>query len=161
MCGYDFNENADANAVRRPFMQWIDSQIFQNDLRPEKLKVMNEAPNFRKNHGSDARSSRCSCLGSWLLFVLVGSHGHFFPPPDPRRSSAAGRENLQSKSASVAVDGAGAVVVVVATRESRLCRQKSLGSPKILNQIMDQENPHPNPPTRQPPKQKCAPQLAS
>ena len=104
-------------------MQWIDSQIFQNDLRPEKLKAMNEAPNFRKNHGSDARSSRCSCLGSWLLFVLVGSHGHFFPPPDPRRSSAAGRENLQSKSASVAVDGAGAVVVVVATRESRLCRQ--------------------------------------
>ena len=44
---------------------------------------------------------------------------------DPRRSSAAGRENLQSKSASVAVVGAGAggVVVVVATRESRLCRQ--------------------------------------
>ena len=43
----------------------------------------------------------------------------------PRRSSAAGRENLQSKSASVvgaAVDAAVAVVVV-ATRESRLCRQ--------------------------------------
>ena len=44
---------------------------------------------------------------------------------DPRRSSAAGRENLQSKSASVGAGaGTGAVVVVVvATRESRLCRQ--------------------------------------
>ena len=40
---------------------------------------------------------------------------------DPRRSSAAGRENLQSKSASVAVVAVAAVVV--ATRESRLCRQ--------------------------------------
>ena len=41
------------------------------------------------------------------------------PTPDPR--TAAGRENQQSKSASVV----GAVVgaVVVATRESRLCRQ--------------------------------------
>ena len=40
---------------------------------------------------------------------------------DPRRSSAAGRENLQSKSASVAVVAVAAVVV--ATRKSRLCRQ--------------------------------------
>ena len=39
------------------------------------------------------------------------------PNPDPGRSAAAGRENPQSKSASVAA------VVVVATRESRLCRQ--------------------------------------
>ena len=31
-------------------------------------------------------------------------------------------------------------------------KQKSLGSPKILDQIMDQENPHPNPATRQPRK---------
>ena len=38
--------------------------------------------------------------------------------------TAAGRENLQSKSASVVVVGAVVVVVVVATRESRLCRQK-------------------------------------
>ena len=41
------------------------------------------------------------------------------PNPDPGRSAAAGRENPQSKSASVGAVGA----VVVATRESRLCRQ--------------------------------------
>ena len=42
---------------------------------------------------------------------------------DPRRSSAAGRENLQSKSASVVA--VAVVAVVVATRESRLCRHSA------------------------------------
>ena len=54
---------------------------------------------------------------------------------DPRRSSAAGRENLQSKSASVGAAGAVGAVVVVATRESRLCRQKC-GVKEILMKKM-------------------------
>ena len=58
---------------------------------------------------------------------------------DPRRSSAAGRENLQSKSASVAVVAVAAVVV--ATRESRLCRQSQTAwiwnSMEVILQIVN------------------------
>ena len=56
---------------------------------------------------------------------------------DPGPGTAAGRENPQTKSASVGAVGAVGAVVGVATRESRLCRQTHLTDSDRFNEILE------------------------